>query len=140
VLRETQEELTNLQLLRDVVWPEVERRADEGLLELDYVERVQGCRTYLCILGSCCEHPVMRARGFELERERLGGLGIVTPKYRGAEIQGPSGDAPMPGFGLAGAEHRALFGSRAQGGTLARRRLLLDRLIAAREARLGLAL
>ena len=84
MLRETNEDLTNLQLLRDVVWPEIERRNAEGLVNLDYYERVQGCQTYLCVLGSCCEHPIMQARGFCLHRERFGGVTFVVPRYRGA--------------------------------------------------------
>ena len=42
-----------------------------------------------------------------------------------------------PGFGLDAGHHRALFGNDAQGGTLARRRQLLDLLIARREERLA---
>lgn len=139
MLRETHEELTNLQLLRDVVWPGIERREAEGLLDFDYYERVQGCQSYLCILGSCCEHPVMRARGFSLDRNRFGSIVIVTPRYRGSEIQGRSADEVSPGFGLTSAEHRALFGDSARGGPLAQRRRLLDSLIAEREARLEIS-
>ena len=136
MLRETNEELTNLQLLRDVVWPEIERREAEGLLDLDYYERVQGCRSYLCILGSCCDHPTMRSRGFSLDRNRFGSIIIVTPRYRGSEIQSRSSGEATPGFGLTSAEHRALFGNSAHGGTLAQRRFLLDGFIVEREARL----
>lgn len=139
MLRETYEELTNLQLLRDVVWPEIERRETEGLLDFDYYERVQGCRSYLCILGSCCDHPIMRARGFALDRDRFGSIVIVTPRFRGAEIQDrPTGES-TPGFGLTSVEHRALFGNSAQGGTLAQRKCLLNSLIVEREARLGIS-
>lgn len=134
MLRETHEELTNLQLLRDVVWPEVERREADGLLNFDYYERVRGCRTYLCLLGSCCEHPVMRARGFALVRERFGSICIVTPRFRGAEIRARADGDGSPGFGLAATEHQALFGHAAEGGALAQRRRLLDTLIAEREA------
>ncbi len=136
MLRETEEELTNLHLLRDVVWPEIERRQAKGLLNLDYYERVQGCRTFLCVLGSCCEHPIMKARGFALCRERLGAVVFVIPRYRGADIRGSSAGAPKPGFGLSEEEDRALFGNSDIGGTLADRRGLLERLIAGREARL----
>jgi len=139
MLRETNEELTNLQLLRDVVWPGIERRNAEGLLNLDYYERVQGCRTHLCVLGSCCEHPIMEARGFALCRERFGGVTFVTPRYRGAEIRGSSAGDSRPGFGLSDEEDRALFGNSATGGTLADRRGLLERLIAEREVRLAVA-
>jgi len=136
MLRETHEELTNLRLLKDVVWPEVERREVQGLLDFDYFERVQGCRSYLCLLGSCCEHPVMQTRGFSLDRDRFGSIFIVTPRFRGSEIHNRAAGDATPGFGLTSAEHQALFGNSAQGGTLAQRRRLLDNLIAEREARL----
>lgn len=139
MLRETHEELTNLQLLRDVVWPEAERREAEGLLDFDYIERVRGCQSYLCILGSACEHPVMRARGFCLDRVRFGSIFIVTPRYRGMEIQNPKPGDVTPGFALNSAEHRALFGKSVEGGTLTQRRRFLDSVIVEREARLGLA-
>jgi len=104
------ETLNNLIHLRDVTWPELERRDKLGLVCLD--ELVSDCGTYRCVLG---EYAYMR--GLRMNAINIWFWDSDTNKE----------------FGITEPEWRLLFGSNSYG-TLKQRYTYLCNLIKEREA------
>ena len=126
MLRTSDIHLERLMYLRDVVFPHVEEMHRRGRVDFD--EFASQCGTYQCLAGWSASDPHFMRQGFRLRNGRY-----TRPVFAGRDDLA----AVRFFFDLEKKDVRRLFGPNYHG-TLARRKTVLERIIAERtEALVG---